>query len=48
LLEVFLEEKRREIIKEWIGSRRSKEIQKLKNTIENPKNFIKNKGRFLV
>jgi len=35
LLEVVLEEKRREIIKEWIDSGRIEDIQQLKNTTGN-------------
>ena len=35
MLEVVLEEKRREIIKEWIDSGRIKDIQQLKNTTGN-------------
>jgi len=34
MLEVVLEEKRREIIKEWIKSRRIEDIQQLKCTME--------------
>jgi len=35
MLEVVLEEKRREIIKEWIESGRIEDIQQLKNTTGN-------------
>jgi hypothetical protein len=41
LLEVVLEKKRREIIKEWINSGRIEAIQQFKNTTGNQKNVIK-------